>query len=232
MEKNYNLTKKELNAEKIKVLAKFASIASHDLKNVVAGLSNISYFLNKSINTEDEKQKKMLNLLSVEVVELNNRITEILDMTRVKQIKKAPCDLKYVVTKAVESLKKDGIVIDADIVSAKLYGDIEKLSQMFFNIIKNAKDALEQSGVVKIVKIVSSVEGENAVIMVSDKGKGMDAETLEQCFDPMFSTKTAKAVGMGLTTALQIAEMHNGTIKISSVQNEGTTVVVSLPIMK
>ena len=92
-------------------------------------------------------------------------------MTRVKQIKKAPCDLKYVVTKAVESLKKDGIVIDADIVSAKLYGDIEKLSQMFFNIIKNAKDALEQSGVVKIVKIVSSVEGENAVIMVSDKGK-------------------------------------------------------------
>ena len=45
--KIYNLTKKELNNEKNKVIARFASIASHDLKNSLGGLSNISYYFSK-----------------------------------------------------------------------------------------------------------------------------------------------------------------------------------------
>jgi signal transduction histidine kinase len=48
----------------------------------------------------------------------------------------------------------------------------------------------------------------------------------------MFSTKMAKAVGMGLTVAKQIIEMHNGTIEINSIEGKGTTVFVNLPILK
>ncbi len=228
-EKTYTLTKKELNLEKNKCIARFASIASHDLKNVVAGLSNISYFLNKSIKIETPTQEKMLGLLSSEVITLNNRISELLDMTRVKQVKREICDLKDSLQKALDASKVDGITFDANLQSAKIYGDVEKLSQVFFNIIKNAKDALDNTGTVKID--VSSDEN-NVSVVVSDTGKGMDEETLDQCFDPMFSTKTAKAVGMGLTVAQQIIEMHNGTVKIISAPSKGTTVTVILPLLK
>ena len=60
-------------------MSKFASVASHDLKNVVGGLSNVSYYLSRALKVENETQKKMLSMLSTEVVELNKRITEILD---------------------------------------------------------------------------------------------------------------------------------------------------------
>lgn len=228
-EKTYTLTKKELNFEKNKVIARFASIASHDLKNVVAGLSNIAYFLSKSMKAENPTQEKMLKLLSVEVVELNNRITEILDMTRVKQIRRDMCELRDIISKAIENSKSDGIVFESVLQSARVYADKEKLPQVFFNIIKNSKDSMGNKGTIKIDTVI---DGDNAVISVSDTGKGMDAETLDQCFDPMFSTKTARAVGMGLTVAQQIAEMHNGKVEIKSTSPEGTTVVVTLPIVK
>ncbi|MBQ3835453.1 MAG: HAMP domain-containing histidine kinase [Elusimicrobia bacterium] len=228
-EKTYTLTKKELNFEKNKVIARFASIASHDLKNVVAGLSNIAYFLNKSIKIENPTQEKMLGLLSKEVGTLNTRISEILDMTRVKQVKKEPCDLKDVLETALQQSDAEGVTLEANIQSVKIYGDKEKLAQVFFNIIKNSKDAIDNKGTVKIDTVVGA---DTVSVTIIDHGKGMDAETLDQCFDPMFSTKTAKSIGMGLTVALQIVEMHNGKLEITSSPSQGTTAVVTLSILK
>ena len=228
-EKIYSFTKKQLNAEKNKVLAKFASVASHDLKNVVGGISNISYYLSKTVKPENETQQKMLNLLSTEVVNLNKRITEVLDMTRVKQLTKTSCNLQDIILQAMEEAKCDGIVFEQNLLPTKIYGDKERIKQVFFNIIKNAEDALQNSGT---IKIKNKIENDKVFIIVSDCGEGMDPDTLEQCFDPMFSTKLAKAVGMGLTVALQIIQMHNGTIEISSQKGSGTTVKVSLPILK
>ena len=71
-----------------------------------------------------------------------------------------------------------------------------------------------------------------AEVIISDNGPGMEPETLENCFDPMFSTKTAKAVGMGLTVALQIVEMHGGTIKAESTKGGGCRIFVKLPAVK
>ena len=228
-EKTYIFTKKQLNIEKNKVLSKFASVASHDLKNVVGGISNISYYLSKTVKPENETQKKMLDLLANEVITLNNRITEVLDMTRVKQLKKEPCDLKNLVTKAIEENKLEGIKFEQDLISVQVYADSDRMKQVFSNIIKNAKDATNNTGT---ITITMKSENDAVVTTISDCGQGMDSETLENCFDPMFSTKLAKAVGMGLTVALQIIQMHNGTIEISSQKDSGTTVKVSLPILK
>ena len=228
-EKTYVFTKRQLNIEKNKVLSKFASVASHDLKNVVGGISNISYYLSKTVKPENETQKKMLDLLAGEVITLNNRITEVLDMTRVKQLKKEPCDLQSVIIKAIEENKIEGITFEPNLISTKVYADSARLKQVFSNIIKNAKDAMNNSGT---IIITMKNEEDKIVTAISDCGQGMDSETLENCFDPMFSTKLAKAIGMGLTVALQVTEMHNGTINISSEQNKGTDVKVILPIFK
>lgn len=228
-EKTYVFTKKQLNIEKNKVLSKFASVASHDLKNVVGGISNISYYLSKTVKPVNETQKKMLDLLATEVVTLNNRITEVLDRTRVKQLKKEPCDLQNLIIKAIEENKIESINFEQDLVSVKVYADQDRMKQVFSNIIKNAEDAMKNNGT---VTITSKIEDQNVVTTISDCGQGMNAETLENCFDPMFSTKLAKAVGMGLTVAQQITEMHNGTIEISSQEQKGTSVKINLPIYK
>ena len=213
--KTYNLTKKQLNNEKNKVIARFASIASHDLKNSLGGLSNISYYFSKVFKVEGEVPNKMLGLLSSEITHLNQLIVDLLDKTRVKQIVKTHCDLKQIIEQAIENSKTDKITFNTNLVSADVYTDKDKMILTFFNIIKNAKDAMADNGVIDINMTISDI--------------GMDEQTLENCFDPMFSTKTAKAMGMGLSVALQIVEASEGTINIESKQNEGTSVTVTLP---
>lgn len=228
-EKNYTITKEQLNEEKIKVLSRFASIASHDLKNVVGGLSNIAYYLSKALKVENETQKKMLSMLSSEVVNLNKRISEILDMTRVKQLTKSKCDLQCIIAKAIEESQIEGVTFDQQLISSIVYADPDRMKQVFFNIIKNAKDATGNKG---NISIKMNIDGDQIVTTIVDCGQGMSQETLENCFDPMFTTKLAKAIGMGLTVARQIVEMHKGSINISSQLQQGTIVVVSLPIFK
>ncbi len=227
--KTYNLTKKQLNEEKIKVLSKFASVASHDLKNVVASLSNVSYYLSKSLKLENETQQKMLSLLSTGIVDLNKRISEILDMTRVKQLTKTKCDLQDIILKAISESQIDGIVFENNLISAKAYVDFDRMKQVFFNIIKNATDSMNNNGIISVTMAASN---DNILTTIVDRGQGMDEETLENCFDPMFSTKLAKSIGMGLTVARQIIEMHDGSIDISSEYQRGTIVVVSVPVLK
>ena len=226
--KTYNLTKKQLNEEKIKVLSKFASVASHDLKNVVASLSNVSYYLSKSLKLENETQQKMLSLLSTGIVDLNKRISEILDMTRVKQLTKTKCDLQDIILKAISESQIDGIVFENNLISAKAYVDFDRMKQVFFNIIKNATDSMNNNGIISVTMAASN---DNILTTIVDRGQGMDEETLENCFDPMFSTKLAKSIGMGLTVARQIIEMHDGSIDISSEYQRGTIVDVSVPVL-
>ncbi|MFA7073851.1 MAG: HAMP domain-containing sensor histidine kinase [Endomicrobiaceae bacterium] len=227
-EKTYTLTKKELNAEKNKVIAKFASVASHDLKNVVGGLSNIAYYFSKALKPEGETQNAMLKLLSTEVNNLNTRITNLLDMTRVKQLTKTPCNLQDIITQAVNDTKIEGIEFELQLLPAQIYADAERMKQVFTNIITNAKDAMKNKGTV-IIKM--NIENNTVKTEILDYGIGMDNETLENCIDPMFSTKLAKAVGMGLTVANQVIEMHNGILVIESEKDKGTKVTISLNIL-
>lgn len=228
-EKIFNLTRSELNNEKNKVIARFASVASHDLKNVLGGLSNIAYYLSKALKVENETQKKMLSLLSTEVSNLNTKIVDLLDMTRVKQLTKKSCNLKDIINKAIEENKIDTITFETNLEDVKIFADSQRMTQVFSNIIKNAKDAMKNNG---LINIVMNINNDIVSVSLKDTGIGMNQETLENCFDPMFSTKTAKAVGMGLTVAKQVVEMHNGTITIDSVENKETTVIINLPISK
>ena len=96
-------------------------------------------------------------------------------------------------------------------------------------LMEDLKDAMKNKGK---ITISMEIKEDNIITSVTDYGQGMSSETLEKCFDPMFSTKLAKVVGMGLTVALQIVELHEGNIKISSEPEKGTTVVVTLPVLK
>lgn len=228
-EKKYTLTKKELNAEKTKVIGRFASVASHDLKNVLGSLLNMSYYFTKVLKVEGEMPNKMLGLLSSEIKRLNNMVTELLDMTRVKQLTKESCDLFDIVTKAIEHSKVDGINFEVNLVHIKIHADILRMTQVFSSIIQNGKDSMQNKGTISVNMAVN----ENFVdVIIADNGVGMDEETLENCFDPMFTTKITKGVGMGLTVALQIVEMHSGKIRIETEKGKGTAVYVTLPVIK
>jgi len=102
-----------------------------------------------------------------------------------------------------------------------------EISQVILNLLTNAIDAVDSSGLIKIKTEV----GNNCVsISVSDNGDGIEDEQLNKVFDPFFTTKeTGKGTGLGLSISHSIIQQHGGTMRVASTKGKGTTFHISLP---
>jgi two-component system, NtrC family, sensor kinase len=103
-----------------------------------------------------------------------------------------------------------------------------QLNQVWTNLLVNAAQAIDGEGE---VRISSKVEGESALITISDTGCGIEATELSRIFDPFFTTKAVgEGTGLGLSISYGIIEKHGGTISVESVRGDGTKFFVSIPI--
>lgn len=124
-----------------------------------------------------------------------------------------------------------GVSMQAD------YGDLPRLlclpghlSQVFLNIIRNAIQAIADSGHDGVVGIVSRKASDRIDILVRDNGVGMSPEQAAHAFDPFYTTReVGQGTGLGLTVARDIVRAHGGDIEITSQPGVGTTVAVHLP---
>ncbi|MBQ9011668.1 MAG: HAMP domain-containing histidine kinase, partial [Bacilli bacterium] len=108
-----------------------------------------------------------------------------------------------------------------------VYGDYNRLTQVFVNIIKNSVEAMSNGGV---ISICSLIKGKKIVISFKDNGSGMSGEVLKKIKEPFFTTKK-NGNGLGVSLSYEIIEGHNGKIEYESKLNEYTLVSIVLPII-
>ena len=109
--------------------------------------------------------------------------------------------------------------------------DPGQMEQILLNLVTNARDAMPRGGVLRITVHSELVPARIAVLEVVDTGKGMNEATLARAFEPFFTTKgMQEGTGMGLAIVHGIVMQSGGTISLSSVEGEGTTVRVTLPL--
>jgi len=222
------LSSDELNSEKIAVLNKFASVASHDLKNPLSSMKNIAYYFTHSVKIDGEVPNKMLKMLGSEVDRMNSMIVDLLDVTRVKQLNPSVSDLDVLINEAVEKEKTPAFSFELNLEKLRVNVDPERFKQVIKNLIDNAKDAMPDGGNIKVRAFKAN---KYAITEITDSGKGMDKATLDKCFDPMFTTKTAKALGMSLTVSKQIVTMSGGSIRAESELGSGSKFIIKLPLV-
>ncbi len=116
--------------------------------------------------------------------------------------------------------------------------DEDKISQLFSSIIINAREAMPDGGIIDITVKNEFVDqsqqlplahGNYVTIQIRDNGCGMSPEIMENIFKPYFTTKLRRS-GLGLASAMIIAENHHGYITASSEINAGSTFTVYLPV--
>jgi signal transduction histidine kinase len=110
--------------------------------------------------------------------------------------------------------------------SPEVWFDERLLRQVLENLTRNAAEAIEKQGV---VRIETDVIDRFLVIRVKDTGRGIPAEVQSKLFEPFFTTK-AQGTGLGLATSQQIIFEHNGHLLVESQPGKGSTFTTLLPL--
>jgi signal transduction histidine kinase len=121
--------------------------------------------------------------------------------------------------------------------SPRIYGDLVKFRQVIANLINNAIDACETSVNDEPGKVIITVclNKNSLTIKVKDNGPGMDPGVMGRIFEPFYSTKNkaGRSIGVGLDLVKRYVEQDfNGTVKVSSVINQGACFILTLPFSK
>ncbi|NWF80325.1 MAG: PAS domain-containing protein [Chloroflexi bacterium] len=103
-----------------------------------------------------------------------------------------------------------------------------QINQVVLNLLTNAVQAISDSG---SVTVTTALEGDEALVTISDTGVGMDEATLARLGEPFFTTRPVGAgIGLGLAVSLGIVERHGGRLEFSSTPGQGTTACLRLPV--
>jgi len=166
--------------------------------------------------------------------EISKLVTSLKDFSRLDRQAVELADihdcLDSSLTIASNSIKENGVTVIREFDSLPpISCSPSKLNQLFLNIITNACQAME--GRDGSLTVRTSTEDNEVRIDFIDQGVGMDEETQSKMFDPFFTSKEIGiGTGMGMSIAYKIVEEHHGRLDVNSIENEGTTISIFLPV--
>lgn len=229
------------NANRLK--DEFLATLSHELRTPLNAILGWSQMLqNRNLNTAEAK--KALSTIERNARSQNQLIDDILDVSRIitgkLRLNVQAVNLSNVITSAVDAArpaaeaKNIRLQILLDPQAGPISGDPDRLQQVVWNLLSNAVKFTPKDGriQVRLERINSHVE-----IIVSDTGRGIDAEFLPHVFDRFRQsdgsmTRRHGGLGLGLAIVRQIVELHGGTVSaISDGENQGATFTVHLPFL-
>ena len=224
------------NAEQMK--NDFISSVSHELRTPLTAIKGWAETL-KAVDDPETIQKGM-RVITHEADRLSSFVEELLDFSRIQNgrftLVLSNMDILAELEDALliyqEGAKRAGIEIkyNAPEFLPIIYGDKNRLRQVFINVIDNA---IKYSEAGSEISITAEELGENVKITIKDTGCGIKAEDLPKIKTKFFKANTTKrGSGIGLAVADEIINMHSGTLMVTSKENIGTTVEIILPAKK
>ncbi|MBN8210588.1 HAMP domain-containing histidine kinase [Bacillus sp. NTK071] len=220
----------ETHQEKLSILGQMSSSFVHEFRNPLTAIMGFVKLLQK-----DHPNLEYIDVIDHELQQLNFRIAQFLHVSK-KEID-VGCeewlDVKTILGGIVEFIYPS--IVDCDVtiqnnIPEELYifGQQDKLRQVFLNIMMNSLDALKETAGARQIELHCD-QGEDMIhVHISNNGPKIPSETLKTIFEPFYTTKEL-GTGIGLYVCRKIIQNHKGTISCHSV-DEKTTFTVSLPL--
>jgi signal transduction histidine kinase/CheY-like chemotaxis protein len=219
----------------------FLATLSHELRTPLAAIVGWAELLHRGKLSPDDT-KRAVDTIMRNAAAQNQIIDELLDVSRIitgkLQIDLRPVDITTVVNAAIgtvtpaASAKGIRLQLIQNPAGSYVMGDPDRLQQVFWNLFSNAIKFTPKNGRVRV-----SVEciGSNVEVVVADNGLGIDSEFLPRVFDRFTqddssSTRHARGLGLGLSIARQLVELHGGSIEaLSPGVGHGSTFTARFP---
>lgn len=229
-------TRKEIENERVKSILELAAGVAHELGNPLNSLNIHLQLMQRQLQKAREsadsgKLAKSLEVCQGEVERLDSIITHFLEAVRPREPQLHDLDLISPLEESIEFLGPElegaGIRVDIELASSLplVQGDRDQIKQVFFNIIKNARQAMREGGT---IRIRAFSDDEFVYVQIGDTGEGISQENLSKVFQPYFSTKQ-DGHGLGMMIVERIMRDHGGQIGIDSRATVGTLVTLQFP---
>ncbi|GAV20944.1 hypothetical protein MMIC_P1922 [Mariprofundus micogutta] len=253
LSENEELQKKMMQAQKMEAVGTMVGGLAHDFNNMLASLVGNLYLMSFD-HEDDEEMMERISSMEGSVHHAANMIKQMLTFARKDRPSKQPMDMLVFVK---EAYKLSHATLSEDINFLLNYpgnkhicvnGDATQLQQVLLNLVTNARHAVEHVDDAEITLeldesepsaelLNQNLEAHSEIgwchIRCSDNGCGMSPGTLEHVFEPFFTTKQAGVgTGLGLAMVYGAIQNHQGIIDVESVQGQGTTVSIWLPLQQ
>lgn len=245
---SFNIMTEKLNkyaedlkrAEKASAWKEMAQKLAHEIKNPLTPIQLSAERIKKRYYTKPDEYEEILkegtNVIIEEVERLRLLLDEFMQYARMPLLEPTLTDVNEVISNALKSYgeipENIKVITDYSNCIPKVMIDPEQTRRAFFNIIKNAVEAIEKEGKIEVTtRLINDQEQQKKWVEIefSDTGVGIPQETMNNLFTPHFSTKKGGA-GLGLTIVKKIIDDQGGVITVSSEQNKGTTFWIRLPV--
>ena len=210
---------------------RLAAEIAHQVKNPLGIINNAAFAIAQEDN-QSESTKRQLSLIREEVSKADQIITKLMGYAQLVEGRLAKLDINETLESSIlKVFPKDSkfgtrIRREYGIALPPLLAQHEHISEIFVNIIQNAREVLESQGEI-VVK--SSYHGDYTFrVAIEDNGPGIPTDQLEWIFQPYHTTKE-KGTGLGLAIVRHNTELYGGTVKIESKLGKYTRFILVFP---
>jgi PAS domain S-box-containing protein len=219
----------------------FLATLAHELRNPLAPIRNGLHILR--LAPHDEDAPEIREMMERQLAHMVRLIDDLLDVSRISrgkfELKRELVQVQDILDNAIETSQplvetgRHELIVEPPAEPVWLDGDLTRLAQVVSNLLNNSAKYTPDGG---RITLSAKVEGDNAVIRVTDNGSGISAEMLPQVFD-MFTQvdrtldRAQGGLGIGLSLVRRLVEMHGGTIEADSPGvGLGSVFTVRLPV--
>ncbi|MEH7375102.1 MULTISPECIES: ATP-binding protein [Bacillaceae] len=217
--------------EKLAVIGQMAAAIGHEIRNPLSSLKGFTQLQQERYPNTNDYYPIMIQ----EIDRINSIVNDLMYIGKPRVIKfeKASIEeiIAYTLSITQQQAERQGVIVETIMAGPlpPLDCDDKQLKQVFINLIKNAIEAMPEGGRIEIrVKVL---EKHTLSVSIQDEGCGIADENILNLGEPFFTTKT-DGTGLGLMVTDQIIKDHRGAMKIKSIIDKGTRVIVTLPILQ
>lgn len=215
----------------------FVNSFSHEFRTPITSIQGFANLLLEEAVTEEER-RRYLSIIAIESQRLAELATSTLLLAKLESqqilFETRPLALDEQLRRCLVLLSPQwqakGLVLEPDLAEVTLPGDANLLPQVWLNLLTNAIHHTPEGGAITVALVR---EGSFALVRVADTGAGMDEATVAQIFQKYFQghgAASSRGLGLGLSIAKRIVDLHQGQIRATSRVGQGTVLEVWLPL--
>ncbi|MEC0247716.1 HAMP domain-containing sensor histidine kinase [Paenibacillus chitinolyticus] len=217
----------------------FISSISHELRTPLTSIKGWSETLVSGDLNEKEETLTGLSVISKETDRLIGLVEDLLDFSKLQsgnmKMHREPVDVNRLVKDIYQQFagncQRRRMELQISLAENSLYvfGDQNRLKQVLINLLDNAMKFTQENGV---IRIMTRTEGSLVQLIVEDEGEGISPEAVKYVTEKFYKADNRQpGSGLGLSICQEIAQLHGGTLQVTSELGQGTTVTVELPRM-